>query len=280
MDHLITFIGGGNMARSIVAGLIKQGTESSKIRVIEPDAQTAAALRLDFSIATFPELSKDNIQSDYLILAVKPQILKSVCSNLAPFLADSKSILISIAAGIKTTSICKWIANKSIPTIRAMPNTPAMISLSATGLFCDNQLSQSVKESIENIFSAIGNSIWLAREEDLDTVTALSGSGPAYFFLFCEQLIQAGIEAGLSHEQAHNLVIQTAIGASQMALMSKTQSEKNLDSLSILRDKVTSKGGTTEAGIKTLIEENFTEAIRKAVNAAKTRSIELSSEYG
>jgi len=247
-----------------------------KIRVIEPDAQTAAALRLDFSIATFPELSKDNIQSDYLILAVKPQILKSVCTNLAPFLADSKSILISIAAGIKTTSICKWIANKSIPTIRAMPNTPAMISLSATGLFCDNQLSQSVKESIENIFSAIGNSIWLAREEDLDTVTALSGSGPAYFFLFCEQLI----EAGLSHEQAHKLVIQTAIGASQMALMSKTQSEKNLDSLSILRDKVTSKGGTTEAGIKTLIEENFTEAIRKAVNAAKTRSIELSSEYG
>lgn len=272
----ITFIGGGNMARSLISGLIENGLSPKNIQVVEPNLACATTLRQDFLIHTQAKANAEILNVDFVFFAVKPQILKIVCTELASLWNGSSANILSIAAGIKTQSIGSWLEQKESSTskiIRAMPNTPALIGLGATGLFCSDQLNDYEKSSIENIFNAVGTSVWVNTEDDLDTVTALSGSGPAYFFSLCEHLIKAGIELGLEPDQAHQLVVQTAVGAAQMAKLTP------INGISALRNNVTSKGGTTEAGIKALNEQNFERIIKNALQVAKNRSQEMSKEF-
>lgn len=276
----ITFIGGGNMARSLLGGLLNKNFPSENLRVIEPHEHTAHALHLDFGITTYAQLQPELIKTDYVILAIKPQMLKSVCEDLGKHWRHSSALLISIAAGIRTQSIATWLHAHSQTTarvIRAMPNTPALIGLGATGLFSPQALESETRQTIETIFSAIGISVWLEEETQLDTVTALSGSGPAYFFHMLEALIEAGIDEGLSPEQSAQLVVQTAVGAAHMAL--NTLSENSDVNIAGLRERVTSKGGTTEAGLASLHHSHFSHMVKQAVTAAKRRSIELSDEH-
>ncbi len=272
----ITFIGGGNMARSIISGLIKNKLPCENIQVIEPDSVRAADLIKDFSIRTHPEASAKILNVDLVLFAVKPQIFKPVCKELVKHWGGSSAIILSIAAGIKMQSIRNWMGNNHITAIkivRTMPNTPALIGLGVTGLFSDDELTDNEISSIENIFNAVGSSVWLNSEDDLETVTALSGSGPAYFFTLCEHLIAAGIEQGLDPAQAHELVVQTAIGAAHMAKSAP------INKISTLRANVTSKGGTTEAGLNELANQNFELIIKKVIQAAKNRSKELSKDF-
>lgn len=272
----ITFIGGGNMARSIISGLIKNKLPSENIQVIEPDSVRAADLIKDFSIRTHPEASAEILNVDLVLFAVKPQIFKPVCKELENHWGGSSAIILSIAAGIKIQSIRNWTGNNHITAIkivRTMPNTPALIGLGATGLYSDDELTDNEISSIENIFNAVGSSVWLNSEDDLETVTALSGSGPAYFFSLCEHLIAAGIEQGLDPAQAHELVVQTAIGSAHMAKSAQ------INKISTLRANVTSKGGTTEAGLNELANQNFELIIKKVIQAAKNRSKELSKDF-
>ena len=272
----ITFIGGGNMARSLISGLINKNLSTANIHVIEPDSVRAAELKKDFSIHTQPEASAEILNVDLVLFAVKPQIFKTVCNGLAKYWGDSSAIVLSIAAGIKILSIRKWLENNHKTTtkiVRTMPNTPALIGLSATGLYSSDEITDDQKSSIENIFNAVGCSVWLNSEDDLDIVTALSGSGPAYFFSLCEHLIAAGIEQGLDPIQAHELVVQTAVGAAHMAKSAP------INKISTLRANVTSKGGTTEAGLNELAKHNFEHMIKQVIQAAKDRSEELSKEF-
>lgn len=272
----ITFVGGGNMARSLISGLIKHGMPNENIQVIVPDSERATSLAEDFQIRTQPKADNRILNVDIILFAVKPQILKPVCKDIAKFLNNSSAIVLSIAAGIKTDNIRQWLNksdSNSIKIIRAMPNTPALIGLGATGLFGAGELDEAETAYIESVFNAVGISIWVNSESDLDTVTALSGSGPAYLFSLFEHLISAGVEHGLSVDQAFQLVTQTAVGAAQMA---KTAQKNNIKTL---RNNVTSKGGTTEAGLNVLAEHNFEHIIKKVISAAKNRSLELSKDF-
>ena len=272
----ITFIGGGNMARSLINGLIKQGLPTQNIQVIEPDQQRATKLSEDFLIRTQLKVNHEVLNTDIILFAVKPQILKAVCEEAQKFLANSTATILSIVAGIKTQNIRKWLFknnSNTLKVIRAMPNTPALVGLGATGLFCADELDATESSSIETVFNAVGINVWVANESDLDTVTAISGSGPAYFFSLCEHLISAGVEHGLNLDQAFDLVVQTAVGAAQMA---KTAENYNI---STLRNNVTSKNGTTESGLTVLAEHNFEHIIKKVINAAKNRSQELSKKF-
>ncbi len=272
----ITFVGGGNMARSLISGLIKHGMPNENIQVIVPDSERATSLAEDFQIRTQPKADNRILNVDIILFAVKPQILKPVCKDIAKFLNNSSAIVLSIAAGIKTDNIRQWLNksdSNSIKIIRAMPNTPALIGLGATGLFGAGELDEAETAYIESVFNAVGISIWVNSESDLDTVTALSGSGPAYLFSLFEHLISAGVEHGLSVDQAFQLVTQTAVGAAQMA---KTAQKNNIKTL---RNNVTSKGGTTEAGLNVLAEHNFEHIIKQVISAAKNRSLELSKDF-
>ena len=272
----ITFVGGGNMARSLISGLIKHGMPNENIQVIVPDSERATSLAEDFQIRTQPKADNGILNVDIILFAVKPQILKPVCKDIAKFLNNSSSIVLSIAAGIKTDNIRQWLNksnSNSIKIIRAMPNTPALIGLGATGLFGAGELDEAETFYIESVFNAVGISIWVNSESDLDAVTALSGSGPAYLFSLFEHLISAGVEQGLSVDQAFQLVTQTAVGAAQMA---KTAQNNNIRTL---RNNVTSKGGTTEAGLNVLAKHNFEHIIKKVISAAKNRSLELSKDF-
>ncbi len=272
----ITFVGGGNMARSLISGLIKHGMPNENIQVIVPDSERATSLAEDFQIRTQPKADNGILNVDIILFAVKPQILKPVCKDIAKFLNNSSAIVLSIAAGIKTDNIRQWLNksnSNSIKIIRAMPNTPALIGLGATGLFGAGELDEAETFYIESVFNAVGISIWVNSESDLDAVTALSGSGPAYLFSLFEHLISAGVEQGLSVDQAFQLVTQTAVGAAQMA---KTAQNNNIRTL---RNNVTSKGGTTEAGLNVLAKHNFEHIIKKVISAAKNRSLELSKDF-
>ena len=272
----ITFVGGGNMARSLISGLIKHGMPNENIQIIVPNSERATSLAEDFQIRTQPKADNGILNVDIILFAVKPQILKPVCKDIAKFLNNSSAIVLSIAAGIKTDNIRQWLNksnSNSIKIIRAMPNTPALIGLGATGLFGAGELDEAETFYIESVFNAVGISIWVNSESDLDAVTALSGSGPAYLFSLFEHLISAGVEQGLSVDQAFQLVTQTAVGAAQMA---KTAQNNNIRTL---RNNVTSKGGTTEAGLNVLAKHNFEHIIKKVISAAKNRSLELSKDF-
>ena len=266
----IGFIGGGNMAVSLIGGLINAGVPASDITVAEPDEARQIALQQQFNITT----SGDNnslLNCDTVVLAVKPQLLKTVCRQLDKSNL-SNSLFISIAAGVNSNDINRWLNNDQA-IVRCMPNTPALLQSGVSGLFANDLVNGAQKKQAEKILQAVGIVVWVDDEQQLNAVTAVSGSGPAYFFLMMEAMQQAGEKLGLSTDVAKTLVIQTALGAARMASESKSSPAE-------LRQQVTSKGGTTEQAILSFQTENFQDIVLHALEAANERSISLAEELG
>ncbi len=265
----ICFIGGGNMARALIGGLQSHGFLMSNINVIEPDAQKRAQLNEDFGVSVTEQLPSVAM-ADIVVLAVKPQQLRDLSIFLGSLL--QKQLLISIAAGIRTYDIERWLGGyQSI--IRVMPNTPAQIQLGVSALYAMPDVTQAQHLQAETILKAVGEILWLEEEAKMDAVTAISGSGPAYVFYFIEAMQQAALELGLNEEQAKTLSLQTFIGASKLA-------ERSHESPATLRSQVTSKGGTTEQAILSMESATVKSSIIKAAKAAATRSEALGDILG
>ncbi len=271
----IGFIGGGNMAGSLIGGLINAGYLAADIIVTEPDAKKRKTLSTEFNVGTGADVNVLE-NCEIIILAVKPQVLKTVCQQLGSS-HTKHPLFISIAAGVRSTDINRWL-NQDKPAgqraiVRCMPNTPALLQCGASGLFANESVTDEQKQQAENILKAVGLVIWVDKEELLNAVTAVSGSGPAYFFLLMEAMQQAGEKLGLTTEVAQQLVLQTALGAARMA------TESDL-SPADLRKNVTSKGGTTEQAILNFQSANFQQIVFEALQAANDRSISLADELG
>ena len=271
MNNKICFIGGGNMAASLVGGLINNAYPCELISVADLDQSKLQQLAEQFSINTTTDNQAAVKHADVVVLAVKPQVLASVCSDIKESL-DKSALIISIAAGIRSTDIDRWLGNNNA-IVRCMPNTPSLIQAGATGLYANPQISAKQKQVAEQILGAAGITLWVEDESQLDAVTAVSGSGPAYFFLFMEAMQRAGSQLGLDEKTAGLLAKQTALGAARMALEGE-------DDPATLRAKVTSKGGTTAAAIASFEANDFAQIIQQALNAARDRAIELADELG
>lgn len=271
-DCKICFIGGGNMARSLIGGLIAEGFPAEQIHVADSQTDTLNALKSQYAVKTFA----DNIQAiqavDVVILAVKPQFIQSVCKQLSAHW-QTPQLLISIAAGIRVDDIARWMGQANTAIVRAMPNTPSLVNAGASALFANAHASAAQKEQAEGILRAVGLSIWLTDEQKMDAVTALSGSGPAYFFLVMEAMETAAVELGLPRETARLLCIETAFGAAKMAL------ESDLPAAT-LRQQVTSPGGTTERAIHELQDGGLEGLFENALVSAALRSRELADQLG
>lgn len=270
----IGFIGGGNMAASLIGGLINAGFSAPDITVAEPDKTRRQALSEQFKVNTSAD-NNSTLQCEIIVLAVKPQLLKNVCTQLDNSNVNS-TLYISIAAGIRSTDINRWLSknqanNQAI--VRCMPNTPALLQCGASGLFANQQVSDKQKQQAEQILQAVGIVIWVDSEQQLNAVTAVSGSGPAYFFLMMEAMQQAGEKLGLTSDVAQQLVLQTALGAARMATESGV-------SPATLRQQVTSKGGTTEQAILSFQSANYQQIVFDALEAASKRSVSLAEELG
>jgi len=272
MTQHICFIGGGNMAGSLISGLISNQYAPDKITVTDLDTVKLEQLKQQYSINTQTDNLKAVANADIIVLAVKPQVLNNVCADIKEIAQKNRPLFISIAAGIRSTDIDRWLGgNQSL--VRCMPNTPALIQAGATGLFANAKTSREQKAQAEHILSAAGITLWVDNETQLDAVTAVSGSGPAYFFLFLEAMQHAGTQLGLDESSAAMLAKQTALGAARMAI-------EGSDSPTTLREKVTSKGGTTAAAIASFESNNFSQIIEQALTAAHDRAIELADELG
>jgi pyrroline-5-carboxylate reductase len=268
----LTFIGGGNMASSLIGGLIADGWDPARIRVADSSSQRLQQLAEQFPITTTTSNRDAAHHANVIVLAVKPQVIKSVARELADIVSQQQPLVISIAAGIPAAALGNWLG-KSAAIVRTMPNTPAMVQSGATALYANASVSEEQRSTAESILRAVGIAIWVENEAQMDAVTALSGSGPAYFFLFMEALQAAGQELGLPESTARLLVLQTAFGAAKMALESD-------EDAATLRHQVTSPGGTTEHAIRTFQEGGFETLISKALLAAAERSRELAAEFG
>ncbi len=268
----VTFIGGGNMARSLIGGLIGEGFTANDITVADPDSSSLDDLQTHFAI----NIASDNLSAlqnaDTVVLAVKPQLLHEVIEQLRPALQSQQPLLISIAAGVREKSIAHWLGFK-LPIVRSMPNTAALVQSGATGLFANAAVTAQQRDQAESILRAVGLTLWVKEEAQLDAVTALSGSGPAYFFRVMEIMQQSAEGLGLSQDQARLLTLQTAFGAAKLALESS-------DDLTTLRQNVTSKGGTTAAALQHLQQGGLEELFDGALKAAHARSIELGHMLG
>lgn len=264
----ITFIGAGNMAASLIGGLCKQGVKAEQIRASDPGVAQLKALQNTYAIKTFTDNSLAVKNADIIVLAVKPQMMRQVCEQLAPHLTDQQ-LLISIAAGINSSSLSRWLGVNTV--IRCMPNTPALIQQGVSGLYATEHVAAQQREQAELLLSAVGLVVWLDKEELIDAVTAISGSGPAYFFLLIEAMTNAGIRLGLPAEIAAQLAKYTAQGASTMACKSSLDATQ-------LRLQVTSPNGTTEAAIDAFHQGGFNELVDTAVRSAASRSQELAQQ--
>lgn len=262
----IAFIGAGNMATSLIQGLINKGATPSNIAACDIDAGKLSQLRADCGILTgaLEEIVKS---ADVIVLAVKPQVMDKVCETLKPLIPATGCVIISIAAGIPLHKFEAWLGTQQA-IVRCMPNTPALVSEGATGLYANANTSTTQAALAETILAAVGICSWLESEDDINAVTALSGSGPAYYFLMMEAMEQAAVKMGLSPEMARSFTIQTALGAAKLAAASDVAPDE-------LRRRVTSPGGTTEAAIKTFEKEGFRDLVEHALHAAQKRSIEL-----
>lgn len=270
----INFIGGGNMARAIIGGLKQNGFEMSAITVLELDAQKRTELALDLNVQVTDTYAKFN-NTDVIILAVKPQQLKAVCTQLSPVLLKQtlkSPLIVSIAAGVRSRDISRWL-NDYQAIIRVMPNTPAQIQAGISALYAMPGVSQTQCDQANTILTAVGKTLWLDDEEKMDAVTAISGSGPAYVFYFIEALQEAGVQLGLGDETARMLALQTFAGASLLAAQSK-------ENVKTLLAQVTSKGGTTEQGLLALELADIKGAISKAAQAAANKSAMLGDQLG
>jgi len=268
--HTIAFIGGGNMARSLISGLIQDGADPQSLWVSDPSADCRDGLASDFGIHTTDDNNQAVECADTVVLAVKPQQLKIVAQSLAAANSARNTLFISVAAGICSKTLLAWLGEQT-PLVRAMPNTPALIQCGATALFASPNVTTEQHNFAESIMRSAGLTVWLDDEADMDAVTALSGSGPAYYFLFMEAMETAAMDLGLSTDVARLLTLQTAFGASRMALESS-------EDPAVLRQRVTSPGGTTEQALNVLEQSGLRETIRLALQAAARRAHELNDE--
>ena len=268
----IAFIGCGNMSRSLIGGLIANGVNTKHLLASDPDNDQRHGVSEQFGISTLANNNDAIVDADVIVLAVKPQIMHAVVSELAGSIKGRSKLIISIAAGVRLTSISEWLGEQSA-VIRVMPNTPALIQAGAAALFANEHTSDTQKNTAEAMMRSVGTAIWLDAEDQMDTVTALSGSGPAYFFYFMEAMENAATAMGLNNDQARLLTIETALGAAKMALLSASDPAE-------LRKQVTSPGGTTEQALNTFMQGKLEQLIHDAMEAAKQRSIELSQSFG
>jgi pyrroline-5-carboxylate reductase len=268
-EQTIAFIGGGNMATAIIGGLMRQGLPASEIEVVEPFAAARDKLRTEFGIAAQESAGAALERCGLVVWAVKPQTFKEAA---APARAHTANALhLSVAAGIRSDSIAQWLGTERI--VRSMPNTPALIGKGMTALYARPGVSAQDKARVEHVIATTGESLWVQQEAQLDAVTALSGSGPAYVFFFLEAMTQAGVDMGLTREQAYQLALGTFAGASELARASDEPPE-------VLRQRVTSKGGTTYAAITSMEQDQVQALFAKALHAARERAKELGDEFG
>jgi pyrroline-5-carboxylate reductase len=268
----LAFIGAGNMARSLVGGLIADGWDPAVIGVSDPDIHQLGALTSHFRVSTDTDNRAILAGRDVVVLAVKPQILREVASSIADQIQQSCPLVISIAAGVRSSDLERWLGG-NCAVVRCMPNTPALVQTGATALFATRKVSNEQKDLAESILRAAGLTVWVDDEELLDAVTALSGSGPAYFFLVMEALEEAGITLGLGRQTSRLLTLQTALGAAKMALESN-------DDTAALRQRVTSPGGTTERALEVFEDGKLRALFVEALTAARDRSRELADQLG
>jgi pyrroline-5-carboxylate reductase len=266
----IGFIGGGNMASSLISGLIASGHAPEQIWVSDINPDALADLKKQLNVNTSANNDEVVNAVDVVVLAVKPQTLGAVAQSIAAPIQQKKSLVVSIAAGINQNSLSRWLGTDTA-IVRCMPNTPALVLTGATALHANAKVSAEQCDLAENILRAVGIALWVDDEAELDAVTAVSGSGPAYFFLLMEAMEKAALELGLGRETARLLVQQTALGAAKIALESAESPEQ-------LRKRVTSPGGTTQQAIETFEQGGFTELVSKALHAARDRSIEMSKQ--
>lgn len=265
----ITFIGGGNMAKALIGGLIKRGYSPSKMHVVEMFKEKCAELHNEFGVRATTELAAAVAHGETLILAVKPQQLQQIAVQLAPIL--NGQLVISIAAGIRTQDMARWMGSQNI--VRCMPNTPALIRSGVTALYAMPAVKPEQCHRAESVLAAVGSTLWIEDEEMLDAVTAISGSGPAYVFYFIEAMEQAAYELGLDEAQARQLVLDTFLGASKLA-------ESSPEDVATLRERVTSKNGTTERALLSMEANQVKMDIVAAIHAAAARSKEMGDELG
>ena len=273
----VTFIGGGNMGRALISGLLANGFESNQISVVEANAVTALKLHEDFGvqgIGALEQIEFDFSKNNVVVLAIKPQDFNVVAKGLASKLKHANStgpLILSIAAGIRLKDMSRWLDHTRC--IRAMPNTPALIGKGITGLFADVEVNQSDRALAETICNAVGQAVWVSEEKLMDVVTAVSGSGPAYVFAFLEAMQSAGEKLGLDTDTARKLAYATLEGATQLAHNSDEHA-------GVLRERVTSKGGTTAAALDVMQQKGWHEILEKAIHAASERGKAMGDELG
>jgi pyrroline-5-carboxylate reductase len=266
----ISFIGGGNMASALIGGLVAQGFDAAQIRVADVSHETRETLRARYPVQTFASVDAESVASEIIVLAVKPQQLREVAATLAPLL--HRQLVISIAAGVRSEDLSRWLGGYR-QLVRSMPNTPAMVSAGMSGLYALPEVAQPQRQQAETVLRAVGATLWLSEEAQMDGVTAVSGSGPAYVFYFMEAMQTAATELGFSSQQARTLTLQTFLGAASLASQSK-------EDPATLRARVTSKGGTTERALGSMEEAAVKAAIIQAIHAAAGRSRELGDALG
>lgn len=266
----IGFIGGGNMASALIGGLTSKITQKPQIHVIDLNPDALSQLASQFGATTSTVMDQKLLECDVIVLAVKPQQIYDVVIALSPYIQNQ--LILSIAAGISTSDLSKWLKNYN-HIVRTMPNTPALIGKGVTGLFATNAVTDEQKQLAETIMQAVGLTLWVDNENLLDAVTALSGSGPAYVFYFIEALEAAGKALGLTQDQANTLAIATFQGSAELAAQSA-------ESVSVLRERVTSPAGTTFAALSVMEKNQLKDLIISAVKAAADRSVELGQEFG
>lgn len=265
----VAFIGGGNMASAIIGGLLRQGVPAAQIEVVEPFAPAREKLQAQFGVQARESAGQALQRAALVLWAVKPQTFRDAAAQAAPFTRGA--LHLSVAAGIRSDSIAAWLGTQRV--VRSMPNTPALVGKGMTALFAREAVTGADKRRVEEVIATTGEFLWVGAEADLDAVTALSGSGPAYVFFFLEAMTQAGVEMGLTREQAYKLAVGTFAGASELARASSDPAE-------VLRERVTSKGGTTHAAITSMENDQVKALFVKALHAARDRARELGDEFG
>ena len=265
----ITFIGGGNMAQALIAGLRKQGAAADSIRVVEPLASTRQLLIDQLGVHALPQANDSLGDTQLVVWAIKPQLFQAVAQPLKDLFPQA--LHLSVAAGIRSDSITQWLGTERV--VRAMPNTPALVGLGQTGLYARGAVSAEQRQQVEALLQAVGQSIWVSSEDLLDVVTAVSGSGPAYVFYVIEAMVAAGVRMGLTPAQAHQLAVGTMVGAAELARASS-------EAPAVLRERVTSKGGTTHAAISSMQADGLPALFEKAMVAARDRAVSLGDELG
>ena len=265
----IAFIGGGNMARSLIGGLIARGASAASIRVAEPVEVLRESLARDFGIQVFATAVEAAADADLWLLAVKPQVMRIVCEGLSSIALSRKPLVVSIAAGITASQMQRWLGGDGA-VIRAMPNTPALLGAGVTGLFASAQVDATGRARAEELLSSAGKIVWIDDEAKMDAVTAVSGSGPAYVFLLAEAMEEAAKAEGLADDAARTLVLQTVLGAARMLTESDEAPVE-------LRTRVTSPNGTTQAAIEAFQAGGFEKLVGKAIHAASERGRQLSA---